>query len=246
MVTKNDIKFIKSLKLKKNRIQQGLFCVEGSKNVIELITSGQLEIVRLIGTISFEEQIGALGELGSLRMERINQRDLEAMSNFQTNNSVIALVKIPDKQHVPTVEEQCIVLDGVRDPGNLGTIIRTMDWFGFTSLICSEDCVDLYNPKTISATMGSFARVDVHYLDLKNFITANQERKVFAMVLDGKPMSSLEASEGIYLLGNESQGIREELMPFIDEKITIPKRGSAESLNVAIAHAMMVYHLKAL
>jgi TrmH family RNA methyltransferase len=129
-----------------------------------------------------------------------------------------------------------LLLDGIRDPGNMGTIIRIADWFGVAHIICSEDCVDCYNPKVVQATMGSLAGVDIFYTGLDKFISSNKALNVYAATLSGKDVSGIgKIKEGLLIIGNESTGIRDTLLPFITEQISIPRYGRAESLNAAVA-----------
>ena len=139
-----------------------------------------------------------------------------------------------------------IALDKVQDPGNMGTIIRTADWFGIHNIVCSSDSVDIYNPKVIQATMGSFFRVNIVYTDLKKFFSNNSELAVCGALLDGENIYKKQlTTEGtVLLMGNESKGIAEELLPFVTEKIKIPSYGKAESLNVATATAIICAEIK--
>jgi TrmH family RNA methyltransferase len=138
-----------------------------------------------------------------------------------------------------------IVLDGIRDPGNLGTIIRICDWYGFKQLVLSDDCTEFYNPKVISATMGSFSRIEFTYVDLPTFFKDHPDIKTIGAVLNGENIHQYQFPEkGFIILGNESNGIREDLLDNLDERITIPAFGGAESLNVSISTAIIVDNLK--
>ena len=137
-----------------------------------------------------------------------------------------------------------LMLDEIKDPGNMGTIIRTADWFGVKNIICSNECVDYYNPKVVQATMGSLCRVNIIYTELEEFINKNKAIKTYAATLSGKPLSSFnKLKEGIILIGNESKGVKENLLKLVAEQITIPKQGEAESLNAAVACGIILSHL---
>jgi TrmH family RNA methyltransferase len=137
-----------------------------------------------------------------------------------------------------------LVLDGIQDPGNLGTIIRIADWFGVSHIVCSMDCADVYNSKVVQATMGSIARVNVFYTDLLAWLMSQNESTVYAATLEGKDVTKMTArKEGLIIVGNESKGIRNELVEFANERITIPKKGKAESLNAAVATGIILSNL---
>ncbi|MDW3191710.1 MAG: RNA methyltransferase [Cytophagales bacterium] len=243
MVTKSSLKFIKSLKLKKYRQQEKYYVIEGRKGIEEALKSG-LPIEQVIGTESFGIWLEKNALLTDVSFESVNQRTLEGISSFQSNNTGVAVAPIID--HELQEEGPRIILDGVRDPGNLGTIIRSMDWFGFKTLICSPDCADCYNPKTLAATMGSFTRLVPHYMNLESYLSDRPELPVYGMLLGGKPMEGMPLpEEAAYLLGSESHGIREPLLPFVKNKIAITQFGGAESLNVAMATTILLYAMRA-
>lgn len=145
----------------------------------------------------------------------------------------MAIVQIPVYDKLPRAG-WVIALDGINDPGNLGTIIRIADWYGVTGIVCSQDTVDQFNPKAITSTMGSFVRVQVHYTDLQKYLK-NSKLQVFACVMDGESVYSVKAGEGVLLIGSESHGIRDDVKELATVKITIPAKGKAESLNAAVA-----------
>lgn len=243
MVTKSSIKFIKSLKLKKYRLQEKRFVIEGRKGIVEALKAG-IQIEQVIGTEVFASFLKENNLLGDTPFEYVNQRVLESLSSFQSNNTGLAIAPIKDEilteEHGPK-----LILDGVRDPGNLGTIIRSLDWFGFRTLICSPDCADFYNPKTLAATMGSFARIKPYYTDLVSYFADRKDLSVFGMVLGGEPIERYELSaDAAYLLGSESHGISEPLLPFVKNKVAIAKFGEAESLNVAMATSILLYAIR--
>ncbi len=237
MISKNDSKFIKSLKLKKYRSREGLFLVEGKKNVLELLGSN-LEVQRLFGTDQLESVLEQRNWTG--RFQKTSPKELEKVGSFQTNEFGLAIVKIPTEVPQGLKDGVIVALDGVADPGNLGTIIRAMDWFGYNQLVCSTDCADCYNPKTIAATMGSFCRIQAYYTDLPQFVEERASMRCYAMVLDGQSIYEAKLDDGIYLLGSESHGIRTGVTPISATQLTIPRFGQAESLNVAMASTLLL------
>jgi TrmH family RNA methyltransferase len=177
-------------------------------------------------------------------LTKISRVELERLSQLATPNQVIAVVKkFPVAE--PLVKGKIsLVLDRVQDPGNLGTIIRTADWFGIDQVICSDDCAELYNPKVVQATMGSILRVKVFYTNLSSWLKKQNDIRIFATTLEGKDISTMsKLHEGLVLIGNESKGIDEELLQLASEKITIPKKGNAESLNAAVATGIVLSYL---
>ncbi|MBL7745420.1 MAG: RNA methyltransferase, partial [Chitinophagaceae bacterium] len=137
-----------------------------------------------------------------------------------------------------------LVLDTLQDPGNLGTIIRIADWFGIEQIICSPDCADVYNPKVVQSTMGSIARVKVFYTDLAEWLPVQKDIRIYAAALEGKDITNMNPlKEGLIIIGNESKGIEEEILALANERITIPKKGKAESLNAGVAAGIILSHL---
>lgn len=237
MVSKQ-ISFLKSLQQKKHRKAHGLFLVEGLKSVADFLHSDFYTIKTVFHTPQSESKM--LKVLGNIKLEAVSATEMEKISSLSTPQEVIALVEIPDQPeiNINNLAGFTLMLDGVQDPGNLGTIIRTADWFGISQIICSEDTVDAYNPKVVQATMGSLSRVKVDYTDLL-FLLPQIKQPVFGAMLDGENIYQTEfGTEGIILLGNEGNGIRPEIQHLITKKITIPRFGQAESLNVAIAAAV--------
>ena len=233
------IKWIKSLHLKKNREKENLFIVEGEKIVNELIQNFP-QLVRMI--VCKNSFIQKSEELKTIGLELIFQANTEEMERISTLNTASTVLAIVEKFNVGEIDntKNLIVLDGVQDPGNLGTIIRTADWFGIDQILCSPTTVDLYNSKTLQATMGSFLRVNVHYEDLKPFLLQNQD-KVYAALMDGVPYQQIPREKvKIILLGNEGNGISPELIYLLKNPITIPRKGNAESLNVGIACGILL------
>lgn len=234
MITANQKKFVKSLAQKKYRTEHNCFVVEGVKLVEELLQS-DYEVLTIYATASWVEDNPAINA------EQISTKDLSIISSLKTANEVLAMVKQKQNGLVDYDSSLTIALDNLQDPGNLGTIIRTADWFGIKTIVCSENTVDIYNPKVIQATMGSLFRVNVVYTDLIKFFKENSNLSVYGALLDGDNVYQKELNKNgsVLLMGNESKGISEQLFPYITDKILIPKIGQAESLNVSTATAIL-------
>jgi TrmH family RNA methyltransferase len=233
------IKWIKSLHLKKNREKENLFIVEGEKIVNELIQNFPQLVRMIVCRNSFFQKSEEFKTIG---LERIFQANIEEMERISTLNTASTVLAVVEKFQTKAIEtsKSLLLLDGIQDPGNLGTIIRTADWFGIDQILCSPTTVDLYNSKTLQATMGSFLRVNVHYEDLKPFLLQNQD-KVYAALMDGVPYQQIPREKvKIILLGNEGNGISPELINLLKNPITIPRKGNAESLNVGIACGILL------
>ncbi|TXD83366.1 RNA methyltransferase [Subsaximicrobium wynnwilliamsii] len=231
MLSKNTIKLIASLSQKKFRTQHQLFIVEGVKGIQEFLDSS-FELYQLFAT---EANFSAETIL-------ISEKELQKISNLKSPNTALAIFKIP-KQKTAEANGLILVLDEIRDPGNLGTIIRLCDWFGVKTLVCSEGTVDCYNPKVVQATMGSLARVHISYTNLSNYLkTANSA--VFGTFMEGNNIYTEELpKEGIIVMGNEANGISLEVEQLIHKKLSIPRFGNlqtTESLNVATAAAVVL------
>lgn len=241
MLSKATVKFIKSLQVKKYRKQEQCFLIEGAKSVEELLAS-DFEIIQLFVTAGFLSalKIPPRGEL-----HEVSESTLQNLGQFQTNRSALAVARIKENIPLfPSASEFAIVLDDIRDPGNLGAIIRTADWYGIHKIIASIETADLYNPKVISATMGSFTRVGLYYSDLKSYLSASGHA-VYGAYLDGENVHKVGfGAGGLILIGSESHGISKELLPFVTRKITIPRYGRAESLNAAVATAIICDNLR--
>ncbi|MFY0592551.1 TrmH family RNA methyltransferase [Roseivirga sp.] len=240
MLSKRLIKYFKSLQLKKYRLQERKFLVEGAKGVSEVLKSG-FQVTHLLTTSSYLSSITSELEDKAEEILECKPTDLAQVGTFKTNNAAIAVVKIPDSQTLVVPEDRLsIVLDDVRDPGNLGTIIRIADWYGIENIYCSKETADVYNPKVINATMGSFTRVAIHYVDIQALLSSIS-LPIYGALLSGDSIykSDLKQS-GLVVMGNESNGISEDLIPYISHALQIPARGGAESLNVAIATAVIL------
>lgn len=235
MVSKNQIKLISSLQQKKYRIANRLFIAEGIKVIQELLASN-FELEHLYTTQNDFETVG------SAKKTVISETDLKKISALTTPNTCLAVFKIPSEKQI--IENGLILaLDSIRDPGNLGTILRLCDWFGIKQLVCTKETVDIYNPKVVQATMGSIARVNVSYVDLNDFV-ARTKLPVFGTFMDGDDVYKMNLpKEGIIIMGNEANGISQELEKIITNRLTIPRFGDlqkTESLNVATATAILL------
>ena len=247
MLSKNRIKYLAGLQKKKERDEARQFVIEGDKMVREFLRSG----TRISFLAAKPEFITSLKQMErSLigEIEACSYDELKKISTLKTPHNALAVVPFPENMELPGFisDELCAALDFVQDPGNLGTIIRSASWFGIKNIVCSENCVDLYNPKVIQATMGAILNVSVHYADLADFLSFARSKgaPVYGTVLEGDPVYSHPLGDrGVILLGNESRGISAGLMPFVTHRIMIPRSGHAEygseSLNVSMAASVV-------
>ncbi|MGZ3749691.1 MAG: TrmH family RNA methyltransferase [Mucilaginibacter sp.] len=238
MLSKSQINLLKSLQHKKFRREHGFFLVEGYKSITEFINSAY-QIATIYHTTTFDPKVLKLSQ--KINLCEISVTELEKISSLKTPQEVLAQIKVPTW---PSLQDEqlkgkfSLVLDGIQDPGNLGTIIRIADWFGIENIICSEDTVDAYNPKVVQACMGSLARVKVCYTHLPDFLTGIK-LPVFGALLDGNDIYDTDfGAEGLVIMGNEGNGLRPEIQKLVSQAVTIPRIGKAESLNVAIATAL--------
>ncbi|CAM4367029.1 RNA methyltransferase [Vibrio agarivorans] len=240
MISKNQLKMLRALGQKKQRKAHGLFLVEGEKNVLELLDT-PLVVKQVFATAEFLQQHQA--QLAPYECIEASLDELTKASSLVSNNAAVAIVEIPQTA-TPKAEGLMIALDGVSDPGNLGTIIRIADWYGIKHIVASRDCADPYNPKTIRATMGSFGRVTVFLTDLPDYLQ-RADIPVYGAFLEGQSVHSTEfSSQGILLMGSESHGVRAEAEQYVTDKITIPAFGGAESLNVAMATGIIIDNIR--
>lgn len=251
MVSKNTIKLIKSLSLKKNRIKENLFLVEGDKNVSEVLAS-RFEVEKLFATNKFLDKYKPLIKNAKLVTE-VTQQEINQASLLTNPQNSIAICSLPKtKMLIEPIEPGLwIYLDDIQDPGNLGTIIRICDWFGINHLFCSPQTADLFNPKVIQASMGSFCRVHVCYTPFEPLIklASKLEMPIFGAFLDGKNIYQQEfPSKALLVMGNEGNGISPEIEIGIEQRIKIPEfnpnPASAESLNVSVAMAIICSEFK--
>ena len=233
MLSKSQIKLITSLKQKKYRLQYGFFVVEGVKTIKELLQS-RLTLYALYTTESFN--IDAKDEI------LITEAELKRISFLTTPNKALAIFKIPEVKPIKQ-NELVLALDAIRDPGNLGTIIRLCDWFGIKDLVCSKETVDCFNPKVIQATMGSITRVNISYVDLELFLNETS-LPIYGAFMEGETVYNTQLPEkGVLVMGNEANGVSKNIEVLINKKISIPRFGdlrATESLNVATATAILL------
>jgi TrmH family RNA methyltransferase len=238
MVGKSQIKYIRSLQQKKYRKATGLFVAEGVKLVEELLSAGFKPVFLYATTPE------ALPE-GAPAFEVIREADLIRMSGLRSPNKVLAIFSIPEPAAI-SLDQWILALDGISDPGNLGTIIRLCDWFGIRQLVCSEDTADCFNPKVLQATMGSIARVNVVYTPLLSWLRSSG-LPLFGAYMEGEQVRGVSWPEkGILVMGNEAHGISEAVGELIHSRVSIPQYGepTAESLNVATAAAILLNELR--
>lgn len=240
-LSKNKIKYIRSLSEKKYRTEYGTFVAVGKKLVFDLLGSckcqfltGLPDVLQEISLLSAEEVIEASSE------------ELKKASQLKTAPQIMGVFYQPKYfiDEINRSEKLHLVLDGIQDPGNMGTIVRLADWFGIEHIFCSEDTVDIFNPKTVQATMGAIARVKVHYLDIFDFLKKNNDLPVFGTFLEGKNIYKTELPKnGFIVMGNEGKGISSKIQQLVTNKLFIPNYPSnaqtSESLNVAVATAIV-------
>lgn len=247
MLSKTYTKYIQSLHHKKFRDADNVFIAEGSKVVMELLQSSIFSCQQVLGLQQWLQQNEMLiRKTYSGPLQAIDNFELEKISALSTPNQVLAVFKKAKKKTSDPKGKITLVLDTIQDPGNLGTIIRIADWFGVPSIICSENCTDIYNPKVVQSTMGSLGRVNVNYTNITDWLKKNSGIQIYAAALNGKNVHHLKGlAEAMIVIGNESKGISAEVMELCTEKITIPKNGQAESLNAAVAAGIILSHMVA-
>ncbi|MCE3281893.1 MAG: methyltransferase [Chitinophagaceae bacterium] len=237
MLSKNEIKYIQSLYHKKTRDAEGVFVVEGPKIAAELLGSGY-RVRKIYAT----EKWAAPSDLDT-EVVRVTGEELQRLSGLQVAHEVLVVAEQEEAVRLAFDNRFTLVLDGIQDPGNFGTIIRIADWFGIKQVIAGEHTVELYNPKAIQSTMGSFVRVNVYYGSLVDIISGAGV-PVYGAVLNGKNVFEAgKIKEGILVIGNEGRGINDELRTLITEPLTIPRYGGAESLNAAVATGIILSHV---
>tara|TARA_B100000214_G_scaffold204800_1_gene148495 strand:- start:2215 stop:2931 length:717 start_codon:yes stop_codon:yes gene_type:complete len=236
MITKNQIKFIKSLKLKKNRLKHQLFIVEGEKNVKELLDS-DYKFINIYATkywINHNREINAIN---------VTSNELKYISNQTNPNEVLAIVKINNYKNF-SKSGVILVLDEINNPGNMGTILRICDWFGIYNIVCSNNTVDIYNPKVVQASMGSIFRVRVIYTNLLDYLL-KVNTPVYGAFLDGENVRKISFPKNFHLVvGNEANGISENITSLISKKVSIPNFSrKIDSLNVAVATSIFLHEI---
>lgn len=241
MISKNQAKFVNSLKLKKIRLQEGLFIAEGTKVVSELIQSG----LRVHQIFSSE---GAILPESFPSTAIISEREMAQISSMTTPPGVLAVAALPDWYDHPAIAENLknvnyiLVLDGLRDPGNLGTVIRSAEWFGFDAIFVSGDTADSFNPKVIQASMGSIFRFPVYTLSNWSDLAAFQ-LPIIGLDMGGENLYTSDFGEGIYVLGNESHGLRPDARQVVSRYLTIPGCGTTDSLNAGVSASIVLSEL---
>ena len=231
-LSRNDLKTYSSLHRKSKRVENGIFIVEGIKICQEAILS-DLKIERLLVTEKNQDIFPDA--------EVISNKDAERISNQKQHSGVIAIIKTPEQKEIIKIKNHLLVLDGINDPGNLGSIIRTMDWFGYNDIVCSINSVDIYNPKTIMSSMGSKFRINVVYKDLNIFLKSMKEYPIIGTSLNGDSVYKHDfKTPSILILGSESHGISNEITGLTDNMISIPGNGNAESLNIGHSAAIII------
>ncbi len=242
MLSNAKVKYIKSLQIKKYRQIHRSFIVEGAKNMLELLDSGY-DVELAVVTSDFHDQYKR--RLGGVEVIVEKQSAIESAGTLKANSAGLMVAKI--RENDPFMlgkKETVLVLEDIRDPGNLGTILRTADWFGIAQVVASEETAELYNPKVVQASMGSFTRVKVYYEDLPLFFEKHPDLEVAGAFLEGEPVYDFQFALPLaVVLGNESRGISPQLEKYIRRKITIPRLGRAESLNVALSTAVICDNL---
>lgn len=238
MLSKNEAKYIQSLYYKKERQQSSLFIAEGIKLVDELLCSS-FTIKKIYATADWSH-----ANEKNVELVRVSEDELQKISGLQTANKVLAIVEQPVAEALKKISPKiCLALDGIQDPGNMGTIIRIADWFGIDTIIAGDDSVDVFNHKVVQSTMGSIIRVKVHYANLNDWFKTNT-LPVYGALLEGESVYNISAMQsGILLIGNESKGIRDDLLPYITNPVSVPRIGAAESLNAAVATGILLSHL---
>ncbi|PRD48361.1 TrmH family RNA methyltransferase [Sphingobacterium haloxyli] len=235
MLSKAQISLITSLQHKKFRKQHGLFIVEGVKSVLEFLSS-EYQIHSLYTTAEARTKMGNLPQ--KLKCITITTNEFQKISGLSNPQGVLALVHLPTSESFDWAslkQQHSLLLDDIQDPGNLGTILRTAEWFGITHIICSMGTVDAYNPKVVQATMGSLARIKIYYTPLTDFIN-QADMPTYGALLDGKSVYETKfGNAGLIIMGNEGNGISKEIIDKVKVAVTIPRIGNAESLNVAVA-----------
>ncbi|MCU0451475.1 MAG: RNA methyltransferase [Bernardetiaceae bacterium] len=240
-------KLIKSLHLKKNRLEEGLFLVEGAKSVAELLAGGPghlpFKLAAVFFTEKFAEEYPDLATSTRLG-ETVSQAELEQVGTLQTNEAALVVVEMPAETDLPLAAGQwALALADLRDPGNLGTLVRLADWYGLPALYCSPSTADWYNPKVIAASMGGFLRVRPVYTELGPLL-AQAPGPVYAATLQGQSVHQLQRpAPGVLLIGNEARGLAPDLVALASQQVAVPRFGGAESLNAAVATAIILDNL---
>jgi RNA methyltransferase, TrmH family len=243
MLSKNEIKYIQSSGHKKTRDEDGVFIAEGTRIINEVLTECPQQLIKLFALPSFFEQNGlkADGE----QLVEVTETELQRISQLQTPQQALALLRQLKPALLSDINDEWVLaLDAIRDPGNMGTIIRLADWFGIRHIVCSPDCVDVYNPKVVQASMGSVLRVKFITAELKD-VLPKCPQPVLAATLNGTSLQQYPfQSKGTLLIGNEARGVADDLIKLSAAQISIPSFGAAESLNAAVATGILLWEMK--
>jgi TrmH family RNA methyltransferase len=243
MLIKSQVKYIQSLSQKKLRDEEGVFVAEGPKIINELLRSATVKPRALYAVPEWiQVHNDVLSTMHANAVNEVSVSELERISFLSTPNQVLGIFSRPVfAAAADPAKSIVLMLDTIQDPGNMGTLLRTADWFGIEQVVCSEDSADAFNPKVVQSTMGSISRVQVEYTDLDRYLQKHAHVPVYAATLDGTPVHELKKiKNGILLIGNESKGIRASLLQKTTHRITIPGRGGAESLNAAVAAGILM------
>lgn len=239
MLSKNEIKWITSLKNKKYRHNHLAFLAEGPKLVNDLLLNElvPIKIYTIDGTFINSDRF-------SDKLVIITPSELKKISSLTTPNSILAVfeMKKESSEKLHPDSKWGFAFENLQDPGNLGTILRTMDWLGINHIYCSNDSVDVYNPKVVQATMGAIGRVNIHYVDLDSFLSL-QEVPIYAADMGGDPINKTKLKKGIIVFGNEGNGLSKTIIDRVNQTISIPKYGKGESLNVAMSTGIIAAYL---
>ena len=244
MVTKSTIKYIQSLQHKKFRDEFNCFIAEGPKVVKGFLEQAKFKCLHIYCLEKWRHNsIAWLNECSTANLTIINEFELDKVSGLSKANEVLAIFE--KLKPAPPDVKNCLnlVLDDIQDPGNLGTIIRIADWFGIPNIFCSLHTADMYNFKVVQSTMASLGNVNIFYTNLVSLLE-NSPLTKYAAYLNGQPLSAMpQLTEGFLIIGNESKGIRDDILQFVDARITIPRIGHADSLNAAVATGILLYEL---
>lgn len=237
MATNLQIKFIRSLQLKKNRDENKLFICEGSKIIEELLLQANYKICEIYAKKSWIEKNPTI----SVPIIETNDIEMQKISSLTTAPEVLALVHYKEFESIDIHAKISLYLDNIADPGNMGTILRTSEWFGITQIYISPQCVHVYNPKVVQATMGSLFRLNINVISLSDLIKKNSFKNIYGAVLDGENINKINFEpHSLIVMGSESHGISTENLNLLTHKILIPKYGNAESLNVSVATGIIL------
>lgn len=242
MLSKTKVKYIQSLGHKKRRDEEQVFIAEGPKIVNELLKEPRVHALEIFALQDWLQQNSIPA---NIEHHMVTQEELEKITQLSTANKVLAIFQQPKViANIDTNNKWILLLDGIQDPGNLGTIIRIADWFGIKQIICSHECASIYNTKVIQSSMASIARVDVLVTDLLPWVKDHPSCNYYAAALEGDDLTAMDKlKEGVIMIGNESKGLNPELLSKANTRITIPRLGNAESLNAAVATGIILSHL---